>query len=85
MFFFPSTVSITGEYITKAPTGLGLVVGLPFSMPIGPLDISFSAAAPDLPVNIMVDVNGNFLTAIDDEIEGNTGYVSGFVMVGTSF
>ena len=54
MFFFPSSVSITGEYITKAPTGLGLVVGLPFSMPIGPLDISFSAAVPDLPVNIMV-------------------------------
>ena len=133
----------TGEYITKAPTGLGLVVGLPFSMPIGPLDISVSAAVlmntmdagpeeglsitqimvfgmaavpgmpfalmggggiagsglvitgglgvpvnafvPDLPVNIMVGVNGNLLTAIDDEIEGNTGYVSGFVMVGTSF
>ena len=143
MFFFPSSVSITGEYITKAPTGLGLVVGLPFSMPIGPLDISVSAAVlmntmdagaeeglsitqimvfgmaavpdmpfalmggagmagkglviagglgvpvnafvPDLPVNIMVGVNGNLLTALDDNIEGSTYYVSGFVMVGTSF
>jgi len=133
----------SGEYITKAPTGFGLVVGLPFSMPIGPLDISVSAAVlmnsmdagpeeglsitqimvfgmaavpgmpfalmggggmagsglviagglgvpvnafvPDLPVNIMVGVNGNLLTAIDDNIEGSTYYVSGFVMVGTSF
>ena len=133
----------TGEYITKAPTGFGLVVGLPFSMPIGPLDISVSAAVlmnsmdagpeeglsitqimvfgmaavpgmpfalmggggiagsglviagglgvpvnafvPDLPVNVMVGVNGNLLTAIDDNIEGSTYYVSGFVMVGTSF
>ena len=134
---------VTGEYITKAPTGFGLVVGLPFSMPIGPLDISVSAAVlmntmdagaeeglsitqimvfgmaavpdmpfalmggggiagsglvitgglgvpvnafvPDLPVNIMVGVNGNLLTAVDDNIEGSTYYVSGFVMVGTSF
>ena len=134
---------VTGEYITKAPTGFGLVVGLPFSMPIGPLDISVSAAVlmntmdagaeeglsitqimvfgmaavpdmpfalmggggiagsglvivgglgvpvnafvPDLPVNIMVGVNGNLLTALDDNIEGSTYYVSGFVMVGTSF
>ncbi len=133
----------SGEYITKAPTGFGLVVGLPFSMPIGPLDISVSAAVlmnsmdagpkeglsitqimvfgmaavpgmpfalmggggmagsglvivgglgvpvnafvPDLPVNIMVGVNANILTALDENIEGNTGYVSGFVMVGTSF
>ena len=134
---------VTGEYITKAPTGFGLVVGLPFSMPIGPLDISVSAAVlmntmdagaeeglsitqimvfgmaavpgmpfalmggggmagsglviagglgvpvnafvPDLPVNVMVGVNGNLLTAIDDNIDGSTYYVSGFVMVGTSF
>ena len=134
---------VTGEYITKAPTGFGLVVGLPFSMPIGPLDISVSAAVlmnsmdagpeeglsitqimvfgmaavpgmpfalmggggmagsglviagglgvpvnafvPDLPVNVMVGVNGNLLTALDDNIEGSTYYVSGFVMVGTSF
>ena len=134
---------VTGEYITKAPTGFGLVVGLPFSMPIGPLDISVSAAVlmntmdagaeeglsitqimvfgmaavpdmpfalmggggiagsglvitgglgvpvnafvPDLPVNIMVGVHGNLLTAVDDNIEGSTYYVSGFVMVGTSF
>ena len=134
---------VTGEYITKAPTGFGLVVGLPFSMPIGPLDISVSAAVlmntmdagaeeglsitqimvfgmaavpdmpfalmggggiagsglvitgglgvpvnafvPDLPVNIMVGVNGNLLTALDDSIGGSTYYVSGFVMVGTSF
>ena len=132
-----------GEYITSGPTGFGLVVGLPFSMPIGPLDVSVSAAVlmntmdagmevdasisqimgfgmaavpgmpfalmgggglagsglaiagglgvpvnafvPDLPVNVMVGVNANILTALDDNIEGNTGYVSGFVMVGTSF
>ena len=132
-----------GEYITSGPTGFGLVVGLPFSMPIGPLDVSVSAAVlmntmdagmevdasvsqimvfgmaavpgmpfalsggvgiagsglalagglgvpvnafvPDLPVNVMVGVNANILTALDDTIEGNTGYVAGFLMVGTSF
>ena len=131
-----------GEYISSSQ-GLGLLVGLPFSMPIGPLDVSVSAAVimntmdagaetgasvtqimvfgmaavpdmpfalmggggmagsglviagglgvpvnafvPDLPVNIMVGVNGNLLTALDDNIEGSTYYVSGFVMVGTSF
>ena len=132
-----------GEYISSGPTGFALVVGLPFSMPIGPLDVSVSAAVlmntmdagpevdasvsqimvfgmaavpgmpfalmggagmagsglaiagglgvpvnafvPDLPVNVMVGVNANILTALDDNIEGNTGYVSGFLMVGTSF
>ena len=132
-----------GEYISSGPTGFGLVVGLPFSMPIGPLDVSVSAAVlmntmdagmevdasvsqimvfgmaavpgmpfalsggvgiagsglalagglgvpvnafvPDLPVNVMVGVNANILTALDDNIEGNTGYVAGFLMVGTSF
>ena len=132
-----------GEYISSGPTGFGLVVGLPFSMPIGPLDVSVSAAVlmntmdagsevdasvsqimvfgmaavpgmpfalmggggiagkglvlagglgvpvnafvPDLPVNVMVGVNANILTKLDDNIEGNTGYLSGFVMVGTSF
>ena len=131
-----------GEYI-ESSSGLGLVVGLPVSMPIGPLDVSVSAAVlmntmdagpesgasitqimvfgmanppgmpfvlmggggmagsglaiagglgvpvnafvPDLPVNVMVGVNANILTAIDDNIDGNTGYVSGFLMVGTSF
>ena len=131
-----------GDYITSS-SGLGLAVGLPVSMPIGPLDVSLSAAVfmntmdagsetgasitqimvfgmanppgmpivlmggggmagsglvvagglgvpvnafvPDLPVNVMVGVNANILTAIDDNIEGNTGYVSGFLMVGTSF
>ncbi len=131
-----------GDYITSS-SGLGLVVGLPVSMPIGPLDVSVSAAVlmntmdagpetgasitqimvfgmanppgmpivlmggggmagsglvmagglgvpvnafvPDLPVNVMVGVNANILTAIDDNIDGNTGYVSGFLMVGTSF
>ena len=131
-----------GEYI-ESSSGLGLVVGLPVSMPIGPLDISVSAAVvantmdagnetgasitqimvfgmaavpgmpfalmggggmagsglaiagglavpvnafvPDLPVNVMVGVNANILTAIDDSIEGNTGYVAGFLMVGSSF
>ena len=131
-----------GEYITSS-SGMGLVVGLPVSLPIGPLDVSISAAvlantmdagpetgasitqimvfgmanppgmplvlmggggmagsglvvagglgvpvnafAPDLPVNVMVGVNANILTAIDDNIDGNTGYVSGFLMVGTSF
>ena len=132
-----------GEYISSGPTGFGLVVGLPFAMPIGPLDVSVSAAVlmntmdagaevdasvsqimvfgmaavpgmpfalmggggiageglvlagglgvpvnafvPDLPVNVMVGVNANILTKLDDNIEGQTGYVSGFVMVGTSF
>ena len=132
-----------GEYISSGPTGFGLVVGLPFSMPIGPLDVSVSAAVlmntmdagsevdasvsqimvfgmaavpgmpsalmggggiagsglvlagglgvpvnafvPDLPVNVMVGVNANILTKLDDNIEDQTGYVSGFVMVGTSF
>ena len=132
-----------GEYITSGPSGVGLVVGLPFSMPIGPLDVSVSAAVlmntmdagaeadasisqimvfgmaavpgmpfalmgggglagsglaiagglgvpvnafvPDLPVNVMVGVNANILTALDDTIDGNTGYVAGFLMVGTSF
>jgi len=132
-----------GEYITSGPTGFGLVVGLPFSLPIGPLDVSVSAAVlmntmdagmevdasvsqimvfgmaalpgmpfalsggvgiagsglalagglgvpvnafvPDLPVNVMVGVNANILTALDDNIDGNSGYVAGFLMVGTSF
>ena len=132
-----------GEYISSGPTGFGLVVGLPFSMPIGPLDVSVSAAVlmntmdagaevdasvsqimvfgmaavpgmpfalmggggmagsglvlagglgvpvnafvPDLPVNVMVGVNANILTALDDNIEGNTGALAGFVTVGTSF
>ncbi len=131
-----------GEYI-ESSSGLALVVGLPVSLPIGPLDVSVSAAiimntmdagpetdasvsqimvfgmaavpdmpfalmggagmagsglvvagglgvpvnafAPDLPVNVMVGVNANILTALDDNIDGNTGYVSGFLMVGTSF
>ena len=131
-----------GEYI-ESSSGLGLVVGLPVSMPIGPLDVSVRAAVlmntmdagsetgasitqimvfgmanppgmpfvlmggggmagsglalagglgvpvnafvPDLPVNVMVGVNANILTAIDDNIEGNTGYVAGFLMLGTSF
>ena len=132
-----------GEYISSGPTGFGLVVGLPFSMPIGPLDVSVSAAVlmntmdagsevdasisqimvfgmaavpgmpfalmggggiagsglaiagglgvpvnafvPDLPVNVMVGVNANIFTALDDNIEGNTGAIAGFVTVGTSF
>ena len=32
-----------GDYISSS-SGLGLLVGLPFSMPIGPLDVSVSAA-----------------------------------------
>ena len=134
-----------GEYIGTGPSGLALVVGLPFSLPIGPLDVSVSAAiimnsmtknnntedaldvteimvfgmaavpgmpfalmggagmagsglaisgglgvpvnafVPNLPVDIMVGVNANILTKIEDDAEGNTGYVSGFLMVGTSF
>ena len=131
-----------GDYISSS-SGMGLVVGLPVSIPIGPLDVSVSAAVlantmdagpetgasitqimvfgmanppgmpfvlmggggmagsglavggglgvpvnafvPDLPVNVMVGVNANILTAIDDNIEGNTGSVAGFLMVGTSF
>ena len=128
-----------GEYISSGPTGFGLVVGLPFSMPIGPLDVSVSAAVlmntmdagaevdasvsqimvfgmaavPGMPfalmggggiagsglvlagglgmpvmqepVNVMVGVNANIYTALDDNIEGNTGALAGFVTVGTSF
>ena len=132
-----------GEYITSGPTGFGLVVGLPFSMPIGPLDVSVSAAVlmntmdagmevdasvsqimvfgmaavpgmpfalmggagmagsglaiagglgvpvnafvPDLPVQVMVGVNANIYTALDDDIDGNTGGIVGFLTVGTSF
>jgi len=132
-----------GEYISSGPTGFGLVVGLPFSMPIGPLDVSVSAAVlmntmdagaevdasvsqimvfgmaavpgmpfalmggggmagsglaiagglgvpvnafvPDLPVQVMVGVNANIYTALDDDIEGNTGGIVGFLTVGTSF
>jgi len=132
-----------GEYISSGPTGFGLVVGLPFSMPIGPLDVSVSAAVlmntmdagsevdasvtqimvfgmaavpgmpfalmggggmagsglaiagglgvpvnafvPDLPVQVMVGVNANIYTALDDNIEGNTGGIVGFLTVGTSF
>ena len=131
-----------GEYISSS-SGLGLLVGLPFSMPIGPLDVSVSAAVimntmdagaetgasvtqimvfgmaavpgmpfalmggggmagsglvvagglavpvnafvPDLPVQVMVGVNANIYTALDDEIDGNTGAVAGFLTVGTSF
>ena len=131
-----------GDYITSS-SGLGLAVGLPVSMPIGPLDVSLSAAVfmntmdagsetgasitqimvfgmaavpgmpfalmggagmagsglaiagglavpvnafvPDLPVNVMVGVNANIFTALDDNIDGNTGSVAGFLMVGTSF
>ena len=131
-----------GEYISSS-SGLGLLVGLPFSMPIGPLDVSVSAAVimntmdagsetgasvtqimvfgmaavpgmpfalmggggmagsglvlagglavpvnafvPDLPVQVMVGVNANIYTALDDNIEGNTGGIVGFLTVGTSF
>jgi hypothetical protein len=131
-----------GDYISSS-SGLGLLVGLPFSMPIGPLDVSVSAAVimntmdagnetgasitqimvfgmaavpgmpfalmggagmagsgqviagglavpvnafvPDLPVQIMVGVNANIYTSLDDMVEGNTGAVAGFVTVGTSF
>ena len=131
-----------GEYISSS-SGLGLLVGLPFSMPIGPLDVSVSAAVimntmdagaetgasvtqimvfgmaavpgmpfalmggggmagkglvvagglavpvnafvPDLPVQVMVGVNANIFTALDDDIDGNTGSVAGFLTVGTSF
>ena len=51
----------------------------------GGLGVPVNAFVPDLPVNVMVGVNANILTAIDDNIDGNTGYVSGFLMVGTSF
>ena len=134
-----------GEYIGTGPSGFGVVVGLPFSLPIGPLDVSVSAAiimnsmtknnnaedaldvtqvmvmgmaavpgmpfalmggagmagsglaiagglgvpvnafVPDLPVQVMVGVNANIYTALDDNIEGNTGALAGFVTVGTSF
>jgi len=134
-----------GEYIGTGPSGFGVVVGLPFALPIGPLDVSVSAAiimnsmtknnnaedaldvteimvfgmaavpgmpfalmggagmagsglaisgglgvpvnafVPDLPVQITVGVNANILTKIEDDAEGNTGYVAGFLMVGTSF
>ena len=134
-----------GEYISTGPSGFGVVVGLPFALPIGPLDVSVSAAiimnsmtknnfaedaldvtqvmvmgmaavpgmpfalmggagmagsglaisgglgvpvnafVPDLPVQITVGVNANILTKIEDDAEGNTGYVAGFLMVGTSF
>jgi len=131
-----------GEYISSS-SGLGLLVGLPVVMPIGPLDVSISAAVimntmdagaetgasvtqimvlgmaavpgmpfalmggggmagsglvvagglavpvnafvPDLPVNVMVGVNANIFTALDDDIDGNTGALAGFVTVGTSF
>ena len=131
-----------GDYISSS-SGLGLLVGLPFSMPIGPLDVSVSAAVimntmdagaetgasvtqimvfgmaavpdmpfalmggagmagsglvvagglavpvnafvPDLPVQVMVGVNANIFTALDDDIDGNTGSVAGFVTLGTSF
>jgi len=131
-----------GEYISSS-SGLGLLVGLPVVMPIGPLDVSVSAAVimntmdagaetgasitqimvfgmanppgmpfvlmggggmagsglvvagglgvpvnafvPDLPVNVMVGVNANIFTALDDDIDGNTGSVAGFLTVGTSF
>ena len=134
-----------GEYIGTGPSGFGVVVGLPFALPIGPLDVSVSAAivmnsmtknnnaedaldvteimvfgmaavpgmpfalmggggiagsglaiggglavpvnafVPDLPVQVMVGVNANIYTALDDNIEGQTGAVAGFVTVGTSF
>ena len=127
-----------GEYISSS-SGLGLLVGLPFSMPIGPLDVSVSAAVimntmdagsetgasvtqimvfgmaavPGMPfalmggggmagsglaiagglgvpvmqepVQVMVGVNANIYTALDDDIEGNTGGIVGFLTVGTSF
>ena len=136
-----------GEYITGAPSGFGLIVGLPFSMPIGPLDVSVSAAlimnsmevgpvdganvdlsatqimvmglaavpdmpfavmggvgiagsglvmtgglavpvnafVPNLPVDVQVGAAANMFTAIDDNIEGSTGFVSTYLMLGTSF
>jgi len=134
-----------GEYIGTGPSGFGVVVGLPFSLPIGPLDVSVSAAiimnsmtknnnaedaldvteimvfgmaavpgmpfalmggvvragvglaiagglavpvnafVSDLPVQVMVGVNANIYTALDDNIGGNTGGIVGFVTVGTSF
>ena len=58
--------------------GSGLVLA-------GGLGVPVNAFVPDLPVNVMVGVNVNILTKLDDNIEGKTGYLSGFVMVGTSF
>jgi hypothetical protein len=77
--------------------GMAAVPGMPFALMggggiagsglvlAGGLGVPVNAFVPDLPVNVMVGVNANILTKLDDNIEGNTGYLSGFVMVGTSF
>ena len=77
--------------------GMAAVPGMPFALMggggmagsglalAGGLGVPVNAFVPDLPVNVMVGVNANILTAIDDNIEGNTGYVAGFLMLGTSF
>jgi len=133
----------SGEYITGGPMGVGVMVGLPYSMPLGPLDLSFNvllamnkadynyeegasvtqiiatvgtfipntpvsvwgggglageglglsggvgipvnAFVPDLPVIVQVGAGINILTAIDDHIDGNTGFINGYVTVGKAF
>ena len=77
--------------------GMAAVPGMPFALMgggglagsglaiAGGLGVPVNAFVPDLPVNVMVGVNANILTALDDTIDGNTGYVAGFLMVGTSF
>jgi len=33
---------MSGEFVTTAPSGLGVVVNTPYAMPLGPLDVNFS-------------------------------------------
>ena len=77
--------------------GMAAVPGMPFALMggagmagsglviSGGLGVPVNAFVPDLPVQITVGVNANILTKIEDDAEGNTGYVAGFLMVGTSF
>ena len=88
----------TGASVTQIMVfGMAAVPGMPFALMggagmagsglaiAGGLAVPVNAFVPDLSVNIMVGVNANIYTALDDNIEGNTGALAGFVTVGTSF
>ena len=88
----------TGASVTQIMVfGMAAVPGMPFALMggggmagsglaiAGGLAVPVNAFVPDLPVQVMVGVNANIYTALDDNIEGNTGGIVGFVTVGTSF
>ena len=59
----------SGEYVTTDPSGIGVVVGTPYVMPLGPLDINFSVS---MLMNSGMQVGGG--TDVDlTQISANAG------------